>query len=292
MQQLEHQPRLGNLDLDLMQRVLGSHQQSRADDLEDERSGQIKRLQTHYGFAFDDARAIGLFLYALGYPLDEVRSYLTEAARYMRKVFELRGTQGPFPVTVVTTDEKGRVVTQEPLHPPDHVDYSQPNAADGLQGIYLALFAGDLDLARSIAEMLWDPPDAEYIHSGSEVCTPDQQHLAYAVKHLLLGEPETCLKELSRVDSRTATVDVQRQAEMVRAIARQQPDVFLRSLQALVDWHAKTAPRMIKRKHPDYSEYFLSIPGLGLVALAKVQGVIEEVPISSVYLPLGLVAAN
>jgi hypothetical protein len=142
--------------------------------------------------------------------------------------------------------------------------------------------------------MIWDPPDANYIGPKSEICTPDQQHLAYAVKHLLLADPDACLKELTLVNPRTATVDVQRQAEMVQAIALKQPDVFLRSLEALLEWHEKTAARRIKQKHADYADFFLSIPGLGLVALALHSGLVqrEHVPSNSVYLPLDLIQSS
>ena len=48
--------------------------------------------------------AVGLFYYATGYPIEQVRDALAHAAQAYLKVFELRGTQPPFPVTLVTLD--------------------------------------------------------------------------------------------------------------------------------------------------------------------------------------------
>ena len=191
MQGSPYRPRLENLDMELIQRVLAMMCQIREGDLEAEHRGHLKRPQTHYSLASSNCQQIGRFLYALGHPLSEVRNYLSEAASYMHKVFELRGTQNPFPVSAVTTNRMGRNIKRQSLQAPESADYSLTNPADGLQGLFLALIVGDLQLARSIAEMMWDPPDAEYIHPKSDVCTTDQQHLAYAIKHVVLGDPNT-----------------------------------------------------------------------------------------------------
>jgi hypothetical protein len=284
----QHQPRLKNLDLDFIQRALNLGYQMRANNFEAKRRGQIKRLQSAYAGSVDNARLIGLYLYALGHPLPEVRSYLAEAGQYMREVFKLRGTQDSFPVTIVTGDARGRIIKQEPLHPPGYIDYSLTNSADGLEGICLALIAGDLELAKSIAEMIGDPEDADYIGLDSEVCTPDQQHLAYAVKHLLLEDTHMALTELALVNIRTATVDVRCQATMVHAIAAQQRAVFLQGLIDLLDWHQTMARRKMNLNDPDF---FLSLPGLGLCVLAFYHGVgqWEQLPGDSVYLPVDLI---
>jgi hypothetical protein len=293
-QPLSPQLRLEHLDLDLIRHVLADIERLRGEFFESEKRGQHKIPQQSYASAVYDSQDIASYKYALGAESTEVRFYLAEAAHWMERVFQLRGTTATFPVTLVTLDpamplEKRQVLNRQHLHPPDAKDYSLTNSRDGLRGVYLALTAGDPACARHIAEMMGDPPDATYIGPDSEVCTPDQQHLAYAAKHLLLGAPEPCLKELTLINSRTAVVDVQRQAEMVRAIAVKQPDVFMRSLEALLAWHTKMAQRKANQNDPSY---FLLIPGLGLVALARLQGVMSEVPLSSVYLPLELLTST
>jgi hypothetical protein len=291
MQLSEYQPRLQCIDFDLSQRVLNTYQQSRSKRLENERLKQLKFVDTSYSLAFSGAEEIGKFLYVLGYPLTEIQSYFHESALYLLKLLEWFDTQGPPIKTIIHDDRRGNI--SETFYK----DYSPINSNRCLQGMYLALIAGDIELAKSIARLTLDPPDARYIGPKSEVCTPNQQHLAYAVKNLLLGQPDHCSQELSllHIDI-TRTKDQTElicQKEMIEAIVSQQPDGFENSLKILIDWYEKTAPKMIKKKHPDYVDFFMSIPSLGLFALAKTQGLnINEANFSSVYVPLDLVKTS
>lgn len=290
------QPRLDYIDLDLSKRVVASSQEFLQKFREKERLKQFQRPQTSYALAYTDNLFIGGYYYALGLPLETVRSYLVEATRCMERVFKLRGTQSPFPVIVVTLDPTSppnapRELDRRPLHPPDAKDYSLTNSAVALQGLYLALIVGDLERGRHIAEMTWDPPDADYIGPDSEVCTPDQQHLAYAVKYAILGSDRAALTELGLINPRTATVDIRHQATMVRAIVAGQSEVFLHGLADLLAWHQQAALQKWNRIDPTF---FLSLAGLGLCALAFQRGVIqrESLPSDNVYLPLDLLQVS
>jgi YD repeat-containing protein len=81
-----------------------------------------------------DSSAVGFYKYGLGYPFDEIRAAFAEAAAAMLHVFELRGTEEPFQVTILTVDpgksehDPAFVVGDRQLHPPK--DYSVTNSRD------------------------------------------------------------------------------------------------------------------------------------------------------------------
>lgn len=184
-QPAEFRPRLNNLDLNLISRIVDGLEDFMDKFLWDEKRRRHKSPQISYSLAASNSHGIGTYKYALGAPLSEVRHYLAEAARWLERVFELRGTAPSFSVTVVALDPasppgRPRELSHKPLHPPGDKDYSLTNSVSGLQGMYLALIVGDKARARHLAEMVWDPPAASYIGPDSEICTPDQQHLAYA----------------------------------------------------------------------------------------------------------------
>lgn len=289
-------PRLDYIDLDLTKRVLVGREEFIEEFEENERFGRHHAPQTSYSLVVTDYLHNAFNRYALGEPLEDVHAYLVKAATYMGRVFELRGTQPPFPVTVFTTDSFGNVVDSHPLHPKGAVDFSKTNPVDGLLGLYLALIIGNMQLAQHIAQLMWDPEDATYIAPDSEVCTPDEQHLAYAVKHLILKDDQAALTELAAIKLKSAIVraygsqrDVKRQVAIVRAIAYGEKADILGGLHDLIEWHTKVARQEANRKNP---AFFFSVPGLGLLALAAAKGVVEKVAkvsINSVHFPLELI---
>jgi hypothetical protein len=288
----KQQPIFDYVDLDLISRVLAYREKHRTEFLEDERQNRHRFPQSAYDSAHYDSRDIGAYKYVLKGPAHEVRAYLREAAQWLERAFELRGTLPPFPVMVIELDAasppgKPRELSRKALHPSDAKDYSLTNSWTGLQGLYLALSVGEWARARHIAEMVWDPLDASYIGPDSEVCTPDQQHLAYAVKQVILSHSQAALTEISLIAPK-ATAEIKIQATMVRAIAVGQNNVFLGSLADLLAWHQKMALRKANLNNPDF---FLSIAGLGLCALALQQGIVqrEQLPHDNVYLPIDLI---
>ncbi len=285
------QPRLNHLDFNLIKRVIAGRERHRNEFLQSEKSGQHRIPQRVYVSAFYDSQYFACAGYALGVPLSEVRHHLAEAAQWMEKVFELRGTSPSFPVTVVTLDPtsppgKPQELSRKPLHAPGEKDYGLTNSADGLEGMYLTLTTSDMVRARHLAEMVWDPPNASYIGPDSEVCTPDQQHLAYAVKQVILGDNQTALSEIGLINPK-ARVEIKIQATMTRAIVSGQDKVFLDGIVDLLAWHRKMALRKVNLNNPDF---FLSIAGLGLCALALRRGLVQRthLPQDDVYLPVEL----
>lgn len=107
---------------------------------------------------------------------------------------------------------------------------------------------------------------------------------------MILGDNQAALTEISLIAAK-ATAEIRIQATMVRAIAVEQNHVLLSSLADLLTWHQKMATRKANLNDPDF---FLSIAGLGLCALALQRGVVqrEQLPHDNVYLPVELIPQN
>jgi hypothetical protein len=134
---------------------------------------------------------------------------------------------------------------------------------------------------------MWDPPKANYIGLNSEVCTPYQQHLAYALKHLLLSQPEQVKKELGRVGHRRGEEQVAAMARMVQGLAENNDAWFAEGLVELLFWHHKDARKSHRQTDP---ERFFSLAGVGLSILSVRRGLLKksELP-DDPYLPLELI---
>jgi hypothetical protein len=213
------------------------------------------------------------------------------------KVFGLRGTEDPFPVTVLTVDpqyppgDPRAVVDERPLHPPGTKDYSVTNSKRNLYGVCIAMTAGDWQTATRLASLAWDPPDASYLGPRSEMCRPHDQHLAYAVKHLLADHVDECMAELSRVRTRPQDVRPREVANLIRALATDDPVLFYDAIRDLLDWHERWDPDRNSSYEMSSVEKFICIWGTGLSAWALQRRLlpIEDLPQGNVYLPLELI---
>jgi len=142
-------------------------------------------------------------------------------------------------------------------------------------------------IAQRLAQLIGDPPNAPYIDAESEVCTPDDQHIAYAMKHYLLGDRDRAAAKLGLVsdgDARTAA-----EARVARALVSRDRDFFLGALQAHLKWHASEAKK--KRNQKD-TAYFLNLPALGLTAIALGDGVVstDDLPRALPHFPVELLS--
>jgi hypothetical protein len=255
-----------------------------------------KRPQIAQSFLASDYETIGQFSYAMGYPMERVREAFTRAAQAYVRVFELRGTEGVFPVTVVQLDpskdpgDPARVIDMRPLHPPGSKDHSLTNSREGLKAVYVALAAGQYGLAERLAALLWDPPDARWLKPKSVICTPNEQHLAYAVQKLFVADRAAAESELAKINIRRKDeVPLRFQSTMVRGLAAERPDLFRQGLDELLSWHGAEASLERNR----YEKlFYLCLPGAGLSALALRRGLVSpsQLPHDNVYLPLELVS--
>lgn len=272
-------PRLDGIDTDWARGVLEALEQERVDIVDDAGALHRQLSQVEYVMLAENCRDIGMLKYGLGYPLRESRAALAESAKAYLRVFELRGTQAAFEVTVVRGEES------TPLHEPGSTDDSLTNSRRGLQALYVGLIARGQTLAQQIARHISDPPGAAYIGPDSEVCTPDDQQLAYAMKALLLENQRDALSQI-RFRS-LASPTAQSQAAVIEALITNRKAEFTASLNELLNWHGGQIDDPENQK--DILLYF-SIPGLALCGQALASALVErgELPEQDVFLPLDL----
>jgi hypothetical protein len=239
--------------------------------------------QVDYALAADYALDCACATYALGATAGDVHVWLARAAYNLAQVFRLRGTAAALPMVVVVDGE-----TFEPA-PPAGPDYSLTNSRRGLLAMYLALVAGDRDLVAGIAGLIGDPPSAGYIGPDSEVCTPEEQQLAYGVKALLLGQDAVAAFYAAGLGG--ARPSIRHQAAMVVALVGRDRDAFLAALRDALATHAVEAS---DRQNTHEPRRLMYLPGLGLAALAVGTGLVErgQLPAGDVHLPLALMESQ
>ena len=248
--------------------------------------------QIQYVFLAGYYKDLALLHYALGTQLPEVRTEIAAAAQAYWQVFRLRGTSPAFSAEFVTLrdrptgDETDSIERQE-MHTPGETDSSLTNSRTGLLAMYLALIGAGKDLARRIAELVWDPPNAHYIAPDSVICTRDEQHLAYALKAFLMGQEALVLAELAQIT--LSQVDVHSQALLLHALHSSNTQRFLQELSTHQAYHLSQAHMTEHQKNPDY---FLDIAGLALCTLALEASIIQPGQgQNSIYLPEDLLSS-
>jgi hypothetical protein len=263
------QPRLDDIDLDWAVKTRAS-------------LSQLPRVpqtasQLDYFMYADQRFDLALFDYALGEPLEAVRAGIAEAATANLKVFELRGTQRPMPLTV----------SGQSARRPDAVDYSLTNSRRGLLAMHQALLSHHGDLVSRIAKLVNDPPDADYVGPDSEVCTPADQRVAYAMKALVLNDDPRALAELRAMSD--APADRQLDARMLEAIVTRDGAAFLGSLHDRLFAMRLVTVNAATRRDP---HLFLGYSQLGLSILARRRGVVEldDLPRGDLRFPMELAA--
>ena len=154
---------------------------------------------------------IALVAYALGHPIAEVRQSLFQAATYYLRLFELRGTTYDIRVTM----KQGRQHTEKVT------DYGVTSSRDAYEGMCIALSARAFEIAGQIAVRTEDPPKASYIYPDSDICTPNQQRLGYALRNLVTDRIDQVETELARVyiKKQKKEAPIEDQAEMLRGLA-------------------------------------------------------------------------
>lgn len=252
--------------------------------------------QTRYSSIASSYLQVAEFSYALGYPVATVREAFAHAARTLLKVFELRGTEDVFPAYILKYDPNKNpsdptATELSPIHPPGTKDFSLANSSKGLRSVHYALIGGQDALAAELAALIWDPPNADYIGPRSEVCTPNDQRLAYAVRELFAGSEEGVLSELKGVRVgriKAKDIAILNYAMMIRSLVTQDAAAFHDALGDYLAWHLRWAR---DEQNIDKADFFLCIPGLGLSKLALQRGLItiDDLPQNDVYLPLDLI---
>jgi hypothetical protein len=286
-------PRLDYIDVEAREELLRSRQASVPARLAEIRAEPEKLPQTRYSLLASTYRYIALYLYALGYPLQDVREALTHAAQAWLKVFELRGQEEAFPAYVLTYDPTKEPTDPgshqiAPLHPPGTMDYSSTNSQKGYLAVCAAQIGGDDELAGRLAALIWDPPDADYIGRRSEVCTPNDQRLAYALRELFAGNNDGVRAELQGIRAGLKESYDTDQATMIRALVTGDTYGFRDALDSYLDWHRR---RALDKRNIDRVDFYLSLPALALCGQAVRRNVcpVDLFPQENVFLPLELI---
>jgi hypothetical protein len=292
MATFKYPPRL-NLDRPILeskaghlQRIPGQIRQS----LEKIRTEPDKLPQTRHSSLAMEYRFAGFELYALGHPLEEVRDAFASAALAGLMVAQLR-CEEPLHTVTVTLDPRyppsdPRHAVEEPMHPGEAKDYTLGNSRKNFWYVTAALTAGEFGIAHRVAALAGDPPDADWVNLRS-FCTPNDQRIAYAVRHLFAEEKEKTLAELDRIRPNkleSETADHASVARMIRALALNEADAFVLGLNSLLRWHEHAFTEQFA------VNFYINLPGTGLSALGLRRGLItrDQLPDDSPYLPLGL----
>lgn len=288
-------PRLTYVDTESRTRLFQSNADSIRSLLDMIQNDPGTLIQTRYASLVQAYQGAGEVLYALGYPLEAVRGALALAAFAGLRVAELRSTEDPFPAVVVTLNPNNpNCGVERPVHPPGKKDNSLGNSFENFVAVVTALTAGELGIARRLAALAGDPPDAHWVGPRS-FCTPNDQHVAGAVRHLFAGATDEALDSLDRVRltrqrkfNFTDFVDTTKAVTMLRALATADPDLFLEGLRDLIRWHEATA---MKPQNWDDSGFYLCLPGTGLALLALHRGLIarDQLPSDTPFLPIDLI---
>lgn len=258
-------------------------------------------VQTRHSSLAQKYRMAAVSLYAIGYPIADVRKALAGLALAGLRTVELRGTEEPFLKAEVILDPTRppgdpQQAVVRPALSPDERDDSLGNARKNLLYTCAGLAAGEFELAGRIAAMAGDPPGARWVGPRSWVCTPNDQHVAYALKHLLAGDRDRVLAEIAKVrpskyeaDASGYNPDAIDHADLVkliRALAVGELDLFIEGLQGLLDWHEQAS---LKDDAP--LDVLLSVHGTGLTALALKRGWISRdiIPADNPFIPIELI---
>lgn len=233
--------------------------------------------QVDHVFAAGYALDCALVTFALGADPNDVRTWIKRAAFALGEVFQLRATTPAFPVTIVNGPRS--------VAPSGAVDASLTNSRRGLLAMQVALISGDTYLVEQIAAMVGDPPDATYIGPDSEVCTPEEQGLAYALKAHLLGQHAVAFFYTAGLAA--ARPPVRQQAVIIEALIDRDAGTFVAALGDLLAAHAAVASDPHNAREP---RCLINLPALALAALAIQSGVIypDRVAADDPYLPRAL----
>lgn len=235
--------------------------------------------QVDHVFAADYALDCALVTYALDADPNDVWTWIKRAAFALGETFRLRGTTPAFPATIV--DDSG----PRSVAPPGAQDASLTNSRRGLLAMQVALIAGDHHLVEQITAMVGDPPNATYIGPDSEVCTPEEQGLAYALKAQLLGRQAVAFFYAAGLTA--AQPPVRQQALAIKALIDRDAGAFLVALGDLLAAHTAAASDPLNAREP---RCLINLPALALAVLAIRSGVIDpdRLPTEDPYLPRAL----
>ena len=213
-------------------------------------------------------RDLGILRYAEGHNLEGVADIFRRSSAYNLKAFSFHGTV----VNKIIGGSESTVV-----------DHSLTNPNSALQALELALACGASEIAVSLAKYVWDPPYASYIAPDSVVCSPEDQHLAYALRELLSGKYKSGLEELALLDH--ATGRVRQRTLLLLALLTENYGEFTSALEI---HHENFLKKVNQKTVFNDLEDILDITALAYINLGRVHFPEFVLTKSDVFMPFGL----
>ena len=203
-------------------------------------------------------------LYSLGENLEQTLEQFNNAFESIRIVF--RDIHGGKLFATTTSPET--------FFDPK-IDYSVANSNDGLIGIYLGFLLNNFYGAGDLALRIGDPPEAPYIHPKSEVCNPDQQAIAYAIRALYMHDQEGALRETNKVSDHIPGLFFQ--SKILKGIILGLPETVINTTREYQHWFAS---RQAKKRTIKHMDLLINIPAIALYLFAISQNICsgEELP--------------
>lgn len=240
-----------------------------------------KKLQWIYSKLGRNYLTLGCCYFAVGMTENAVASFHNSAQSWL-SVFKLRG-KGFIRVAKPSQPEIGHQGLPPESSYKKVVDYSMTNSNDNRLATHLALICNDLSLATDISSRAWDP-DNSYVHPKSQVCTNNEQHLAYALKDLLRNDTDEAFGELKRLSFRIRP-DHKFEYQLLRAIIFTESETFGEILAEYLQWHKAYR----KRKSNSHIIYHMAcLPAVALSRLALVRNLVrmDELPLTNLSMQL------
>ena len=279
----DHQPRFPSITATLGADIMAHRQQN----IDRALAGinEHPDRQSNYRFLESAYEVMALEAYALGYEIGDVVRMFRDALEPRLRVLQLRGTTQYTRITPARTPGEQPVTTVL-------TDFGSGCSWYGYESACRAHMLGLPGVAAEIAPLIWDPPDATYVGRRSEICTPEQQKLAYALRDLGIPAYAESRPHLKRIALawrvRGFPKEIAYQAGLLQAIGDGNGAEFTNQLDQLLAWHS----RMANREDNRFDRHrFLCLPalGLGAIALARQTIRIEDWPQDDIYLPLELI---
>jgi hypothetical protein len=216
----------------------------------------------------NDCRELAYVLYASGESLDRVRALLADSAQAHLELVKRRATGDGGPSS------------------PRPQEYATGHSCSTYLAICMAETSGEGDLARALAPFVWDPPGASYVAPNSVICTTDQQTIAYTLKHVVLNRDADAQEQLRRLTR--VPEDVIGDKLMIRGIIERDRGRVLDGHSRVLAWHERVAAEKANYR---VAKYYLSLPALGLSAVALQRGVValNDLPADNPHFPRDLI---
>lgn len=283
--------RLPGIDIEQNQEAV-----NRADAMIDRLTSMLRedpsRLrQTRLASLADHLTDRALLLYAVGQPIELVRSALEAALVPRIEILEGRSSSDGFVFADVnlvprpTGGYLGRISMGAP-------DLSIGNAQFGHETLLIALSLGKVNEARSIAERIWDPPNAPYVGKGNfAVYDQSEQLLAYSAGNAILARGARSESALRALVWKASDSHVAAEASVLQSLVRGDSTKLIDALANLVRVHSALATMPQNRNRPEYFLCFAAL-GWGMHALDSRVLVRDEIPWDPHFAPREFTDAN